>query len=348
MFVLAQGGRRGGLFHQGRDFPTWWGPREREGRDASRGRRSWLGCRIWGAGGLSGRKCVRVWLVRNGRRCTGVGGALNLYSLQVEGGEEVSGEGELLLYWRVPVPQALGGEHVEEDGGQIDAACQEEVVDVSDTQHVGGDLLSVLHIQPEDLVEVGEYCLVAGRSVGGEEDGDHFETFSDEIIAGVKVRRGITGDQCVDGGAELATLDDVGCVGFELGRAWREGGNIHSVGEGEFVIKPVLGGSAERLELETVGRSPDGNGGCGSYKARVDKLVNNVCDVVRGQYGGGCGGGHARGGTGGGGVCHGRKCVRRWVARRLVGRIHPPQSGGRCDVTETDLCGEERGCGCRY
>ena len=25
VFVVAQGTRRGGLFHNGRDFPTWWG-----------------------------------------------------------------------------------------------------------------------------------------------------------------------------------------------------------------------------------------------------------------------------------------------------------------------------------
>ena len=184
-----------------------------------------------------------------------------------------------------PVPQELDGEHVEEDGGQFDVARQEEVVDVADARHVGGEYLAVLYVQPKELVEVGEDCLVAGGSVGGAEDGDHLETLSKKFVVGVKVNRGINRDCCVDGGAELATLDGVGRTGFEIGRARREGGNFHGVREGVVVIKTFLGGDTEHLELETVGRSPDGDGGCGDREARVDALVDNTRDVVRGEDG---------------------------------------------------------------
>ena len=134
IFVVAQGARRGGLLRQVCDFPTWWGPRGREGREARRGHRSWLGLRSLGGGGFYDRGHVHVCLVRDGCRCAGVGGALNLYSLQDEGGEEGDGKGELFLDWSIPVPEALDDEYVEEDGGQLDAARQEEVVDVADAQ----------------------------------------------------------------------------------------------------------------------------------------------------------------------------------------------------------------------
>ena len=99
--------------------------------------------------GLYDRVHVHVWLVRYGRRCACLGGALYLYSLQVEGGEEGAGKGELLLDRRIPVTQALDGEHVEEYGGQLDAARQEEVSDVLDARHIGGEFLAVLHAQPK-------------------------------------------------------------------------------------------------------------------------------------------------------------------------------------------------------
>ena len=155
VFVVKQGERHGGIFRQGREFHTGWGPQGREDRDAH-GRRSWTGCWSWGAGGLSGRRHVHVWLVRDGRLCTGVGGALYLDSLQVEGGEEGAGEGKLLLEWCVSITQALDGKHVEDDGGQLDAARQEEFADVADARHVGGKLLAVPHVQPEELVEFGK------------------------------------------------------------------------------------------------------------------------------------------------------------------------------------------------
>ena len=102
---------------------------------------------------------------------------------------------------------------------------------MADAQHVGGKLLAVLYVQPEELVEVGEDRLFAGESVGGAEDGDHFETFAVEVVAGVEVRRGVTGDCYTDSGADLATLDGVGRGGFELGRSRSKGGHLNGVGE---------------------------------------------------------------------------------------------------------------------
>ena len=92
---------------------------------------------------------VRVLLVCKGRRCAGVDVTLYLYYLQVEGDKEGAGKGKLLLYRRVRVPQALDGENVEEDGGQLDANRQKEVVDVAYARHVGGELLAVLHVHIE-------------------------------------------------------------------------------------------------------------------------------------------------------------------------------------------------------
>ena len=56
------------------------------------------------------------------------------------------------------------------------------------------------------------------------------------------------------------------------------------------VIEPVLGCTAERLDLETVGRILDRNGRCGGLQARVDALVDDTRDVVSDQDGGECGG----------------------------------------------------------
>ena len=60
----------------------------------------------------------------------------------------------------------------------------------------------MLHVQPEELVKVGEDRLVAGGSIGGTEDGDHFKALTDKVVAGVKVSCGVTEDCRVDGGAE--------------------------------------------------------------------------------------------------------------------------------------------------
>ena len=46
------------------------------------------------------------------------------------------------------------------------------------------------------------------------------------------MRRGVTGDYCVGGGAELANMDGIGRGGFELGLARLKGGHLYGVGEG--------------------------------------------------------------------------------------------------------------------
>ena len=91
--------------------------------------------------------------------------------------------------------------HIKEDKCQLDTAHLEEVTDVPDALHVGGELLAVLHAHLKELVEVGKCCLVAGGSVGGTEDGDHFETLADKVVAGVKVYCGVTRYYYVDVGA---------------------------------------------------------------------------------------------------------------------------------------------------
>ena len=181
---------------------------------------------------------------------------------------------------------------------KLDASCQEEVADVVDARHVGGELLAVLYVQPEELVELGKDCLVTGGSIGGAEDGDHFKTLADEVVTGVEVCRSVTRDLCIDGGAELATLGGVGCIGFEIGCSRRKGRHLHGVGEGAVLIEPVVGGAAERLELETMERSLERNVGCRGLEASVDALYDDSSDIVHSQGGGDCGGGYTRRGRG--------------------------------------------------
>ena len=99
---------------------------------------------------------------------------------------------------------------------------------MADTQHVGGNLFAVLHVQLKELVKVVKGRLIACGSIVGTEDGYHFEALTDDIVARVKVSCGVTGDHCVDDGVELATLGSVGCGGL---------GHFYGVAEGAVTIK---------------------------------------------------------------------------------------------------------------
>ena len=107
---------------------------------------------------------------------------------------------------------------------------------MADAEHLSGELLAVLHVKTKELVEVGEVYLVTAGNLGGMEDGDHFETLIDDVVAGVKLCRSVTVDCCVDSCVELANLDDVDRVGLVIVHAWCKGGNLHDVGEGAVVI----------------------------------------------------------------------------------------------------------------